>query len=343
MMFSRDAEQEATFLLNAPYSAGEVWDHLPEKIQQEIIQKKLKFYVINASKVAKETGMGSRINSILQTCFFAISNVMPKEEAIQYIKNAIKKTYGRKGEDVVEKNFRAVDMTIENLFPIDYSAYKIGKKTIESSINENAPDFVQNVLGKIIAGEGDELPVSAFPVDGTYPTGTTKWEKRNIAEQVPVWDPELCSQCGKCYFVCPHAAIRVKVYDRERLNNAPSFFKHTDPIGKEFFKEKEAYTLQVSVEDCTGCKLCTEVCPIESKTQPGHKAIDMQDILPLKETEKANWDYFLSLPDIDRTRVNKGTVKGSQLFNLYLNSQEPAVAAAKLHILSYSRNYLVTE
>ncbi len=309
----KDAEQEATFLLNAPYSAEEVWDHLPGKIQQEIIQKKLKFYVINASKVAKETGMGSRINSVLQTCFFAISNVMPKEKAIQYIKNAIRKTYGRKGEDVVEKNFRAVDMTIENLFPIDYSVYKIGKRTIESSINENAPDFVQNVLGKIIAGEGDELPVSAFPVDGTYPTGTTKWEKRNIAEQVPVWDPELCSQCGKCYFVCPHAAIRVKVYDREMLNNAPSFFKHTEPIGKEFFKEKEAYTLQVSVEDCTGCKLCTEVCPIESKTQPGHKAIDMQDILPLKETEKANWDYFLSLPDIDRTRVNKGTVKGSQL------------------------------
>jgi pyruvate-ferredoxin/flavodoxin oxidoreductase len=309
----KDAEQGATFLLNAPYSAGEVWDHLPEKIQHEIIQKKLRFYVINASKVAKETGMGSRINSVLQTCFFAVSNVMPKEEAIQYIKSAIKKTYGRKGEDVVEKNFRAVDMTIENLFPVDYSAYKIGKKTIESSINENASNFVQNVLGKIIAGEGDELPVSAFPVDGTYPTGTTRWEKRNIAEQVPVWDPELCSQCGKCYFVCPHAAIRVKVYDREKLNNAPSFFKHTEPIGKEFFRDKEAYTLQVSVEDCTGCKLCTEVCPIESKTQPGHKAIDMQDILPLRETEKANWDYFLSLPDIDRTRVNKGTVKGSQL------------------------------
>jgi len=309
----KDAEQEATFLLNAPYAAGEVWDQLPEKIQEEIIQKKLKFYVINASKVAKETGMGSRINSVLQTCFFAISNVMPREEAIQYIKNAIKKTYGRKGEDVVEKNFRAVDKTIENLFPIDYSVYKIGKKTIESSISGNAPDFVQNVLGKIIAGEGDELPVSAFPVDGTYPTGTTKWEKRNIAEQVPVWDPELCSQCGKCYFVCPHAAIRVKVYDREKLNNAPSFFKHTDPVGKEFFREREAYTLQVSVEDCTGCKLCTEVCPIESKTQQGHKAIDMQDMLPLKETEKVNWDYFLSLPDINRTRVNKGTVKGSQL------------------------------
>ena len=309
----KDAEEGATFLLNAPFSSEQVWQELPKKIQEEIIHKKLKFYVINASKVARETGMGSRINSILQTCFFAISNVMPKEEAIQSIKNAIRKTYGRKGEDVVQKNFRAVDMTLENLFHIDYPNYEVGKKTIEPAIQVDAPEFVQNVLGKIIAGEGDELPVSAFPVDGTYPSGTTKWEKRNIAEQVPVWDPELCSQCGKCYFVCPHAAIRVKVYDREKLDNAPSFFKHTDPIGKEFFKDKEAYTLQVAVEDCTGCKLCTEVCPIESKTQPGHKAIDMMDVLPLKEAEKKNWDFFLSLPDIDRTRVNKGTVKGSQL------------------------------
>ena len=309
----RDAEEGATFLLNAPYPTEQVWQELPRKIQEEIIHKKLKLYVINASKVARETGMGSRINSILQTCFFAISNVMPKEEAIQHIKNAIRKTYGRKGEDVVQKNFRAVDMTLENLFHIDYPKYEVGKKTTEPAINGDAPDFIKNVLGKIIAGEGDQLPVSAFPVDGTYPTGTTKWEKRNIADQVPVWDPELCSQCGKCYFVCPHAAIRVKVYDREKLTDAPSFFKHTDPIGKEFYKDKEAYTLQVAVEDCTGCKLCTEVCPIESKTQPGHKAIDMQDVLPLKENEKKNWDFFLSLPDIDRTRVNKGTVKGSQL------------------------------
>jgi pyruvate-ferredoxin/flavodoxin oxidoreductase len=309
----KDAEAGATFLLNAPYANHEVWQELPGKIQEEIMHKKLKFYVINASKVARDTGMGSRINSILQTCFFAISNVIPKEDAIQYIKNAIKKTYGRKGEEVVQKNFRAVDMTLENLFEVDYSNYTVGNKEIDPAINGEAPDFVQNILGKIIAGEGDDLPVSAFPVDGAFPSGTTKWEKRNIAEQVPVWDPGLCSQCGKCFFVCPHAAIRVKVYDSDRLTDAPSFFKHTNPIGKEFFKDKESYTLQVSVEDCTGCKLCTEVCPIESKTQPGHKAIDMQDVLPLKETEKNNWDFFLSLPDIDRTRVNKSTVKGSQL------------------------------
>jgi pyruvate-ferredoxin/flavodoxin oxidoreductase len=309
----KDAEEKAVFLLNSPYSQDEVWQKLPRKIQEEIIEKQLKFYVINASQVAKETGMGSRINSVLQTCFFAISNVIPREEAIQYIKNAIRKTYGRKGEEVVQKNYRAVDMTLDKLFRIDYSQFTIGNREIESPISGNAPDFVQNILGKIIAGEGDELPVSAFPIDGTYPSGTTQWEKRNIAEQVPVWDPQLCSQCGKCYFVCPHAAIRVKVYDREFLADAPSYFKHVDPIGKEFLKDKEAYTLQVAVEDCTGCKLCTEVCPIESKTQPGHKAIDMMNVLPLKETEKENWDYFLSLPDIDRTRVNKTTVKGSQM------------------------------
>jgi pyruvate-ferredoxin/flavodoxin oxidoreductase len=257
--------------------------------------------------------MGSRINSILQTCFFAISNVIPKEKAIDHIKEAIQKTYGRKGEEVVKKNFRAVDLTLENLFEVDYSQKPLGFIKVDPAINGEANGFVKDVLGKIISGEGDELPVSAFPVDGTFPSGTTKWEKRNIASEVPVWDPALCSQCGKCYFVCPHAAIRVKVYDKEFLGNAPSFFKHTDPIGKEFFKDKEAYTLQVSVEDCTGCKLCTEVCPVESKTQPGHKAIDMHDISPLKETETVNWDYFLSLPDIDRSRVNRSTVKGSQL------------------------------
>ncbi len=309
----KDAEDGATFLLNAPYPAEEVWEQLPRKIQEEIIHKKLKFYVINASKVAKDTGMGSRINSILQTCFFAISNVMTRDLAIQYIKSAIKKTYSRKGDEVVQKNYKAVDQAIQNLHQIDYSKRSIGRKEIEAPVSFTAPDFVQQVLGKIIAGEGDDLPVSAFPVDGTYPSGTTKWEKRNIAEQVPVWDPELCSQCGKCYFVCPHAAIRVKVFDRDWLPDAPSFFKHTNPIGKEFFKDKEAYTLQVAVEDCTGCKLCTEVCPIESKSQPGHKAIDMQDVMPVREMEKDNWDYFLRLPDIDRTRVNKSTVKGSQL------------------------------
>ncbi len=309
----KDAEKGATFLLNSPYPDVEVWNQLPAKIQKEIMEKELKLYVINASKVAKETGMGSRINGILQTCFFAISNVMPREEAIDYIKKGIRKSYGRKGEAVVQKNFDAVDKTLDNLSRIDYSGFAIGNKETETIHSENAPAFVQQVISRIIAGDGDELPVSAFPADGTYPSGTTKFEKRNIAEQVPVWDPQLCSQCGKCFFVCPHAAIRPKVYSNELLTDAPGFFKHTAPVGKEFFKDKESYTLQVSGEDCTGCNLCYEVCPIESKTQPGYKAINMHDVLPLRETEKQNWDFFLSLPDIDRTRVNRSTIKGSQL------------------------------
>lgn len=309
----KDAEHGATLLLNAPYPTYEVWNHLPMKIQEEIKEKQLRLYVINATKVAKETGMGSRINSVLQTCFFAISNVIPKDKAIDYIKKGIRKSYGRKGEAVVQKNFDAVDKTLDNLFEIEYSQYSIGEKEIESLNFDGAPGFVQGVLSKIISGEGEELPVSAFPTDGTYPSATTKYEKRGIANTVPVWDPSLCSQCGKCYFVCPHAAIRPKVYSKDQLKNAPDYFKHTAPIGKEFLKDQESYTLQVSVDDCTGCNLCYEVCPIESKTQPGYKAINMADALPLKETERNNWDFFLSLPDIDRTRANRSTVKGSQL------------------------------
>lgn len=309
----KDAEKGAIFLLNAPFTTDQVWRYLPKKIQEEIIHKQLKFYVINASKVARDTGMGNRINSILQTCFFAISNVIPKEEAIEYIKKGIRKSYGRKGESVVQKNFDAVDQTIANLRLIDYSEYVIGDKQIQPISMDGAPQFVQEVLSKVIAGEGDALPVSAFPADGTFPSGTTKYEKRNIADTVPVWDPSLCSQCGKCFFVCPHAAIRPKVYDNGLLKDAPDFFKHNAPIGKEFTKDGEAYTLQVSVEDCTGCNLCYEVCPIESKVEKGHKAINMHEVAPLLETEKANWDFFLSLPDIDRTRINRSTVKGSQL------------------------------
>ncbi|MDB5232201.1 MAG: ferredoxin (flavodoxin) oxidoreductase [Chitinophagaceae bacterium] len=309
----KDAEMGATFLLNSPFEKEEVWLQLPKKIQKEIIEKELKFYVINASKVSRETGMGSRINSILQTCFFVISNVVPKDEALDYIKKSIRKSYGSKGEAVVQKNFDAVDKTLDNLQQINYSDFIIGDKEISSITVKDAPLFVEEVISRILAGEGDDLPVSAFPTDGTYPSATSKYEKRNIAEQVPVWDPSLCSQCGKCFFVCPHAAIRPKVFSNDFLKDAPGFFKYTAPIGKEFFKDQESYTLQVSVEDCTGCNLCFEVCPIESKTQPGHKAVNMQDAIQLKETEKQNWDFFLSLPDIDRTRVNRSSVKGSQL------------------------------
>ena len=310
----RDAEEGAVFLLNAPYAKEEVWNKLPEKIQQEIIDKKLKFYMINATAVAKETGMGSRINTILQTCFFAISNVIPKDIAIGKIKEAIYESYKKKGEAVVNKNYEAVDKTLENLFEIDYKNYAVGKLGLESAVPNDAPDFVKNVLAKIISGDGDELPVSAFPVDGIYPSGTTQFEKRNIAETVPVWDAQLCSQCGKCFLICPHAAIRCKVYEKDELKNAPYSFKSVDPIGKEFFKDHEAYTLQVSVEDCTGCNLCYEYCPIESRTEPGHKALNMVDKMDLVEPERDNWDFFLSLPDVDRTRINKNTVKGTQFF-----------------------------
>lgn len=309
----KDAEHGATFLLNTPHAVEDVWSRIPQHMQEEIIDKQLKFYVINATKVARETGMGSRINTILQTCFFAIAGILPKEEAIQKIKDAINKTYAAKGEKVVQKNFEAVDKTVENLVQIDYSKYKTGTLQTEKAVSEGAPEFVQNVLAKILSFEGDEIPVSAFPVDGTYPVGTTQWEKRNIADKAPVWDADLCSQCGKCFLICPHAAIRCKVYSKEELANAPASFKHTAPIGKEFEKEKEAYTLQVSVEDCTGCNLCVEYCPVSSKTDARHKAINMQDQIPLKETEIKNWDFFLGLPEIDRDRVNKNTVKGTQL------------------------------
>ncbi|MFI5263397.1 MAG: pyruvate:ferredoxin (flavodoxin) oxidoreductase, partial [Candidatus Kapaibacterium sp.] len=307
------AEEGAIILLNAPYSKEEVWSHLPGNIQEEIMDKKLRFFLINATAVARETGMGSRINTILQTCFFAISGILPKEEAIGKIKEAIAKAYRNKGTAVIEKNFLAVDKTLENLFEVDYSEYTVVGKSNTYQIQNDSPDFVQRVLAKIISGEGDDLPVSAFPPDGTYPTGTTKYEKRNIAEEVPVWDAELCSQCGKCFLVCPHAAIRCKVYDNSILTESPSTFKSYPPIGKEFFKESESYTLQVSVEDCTGCRLCVEVCPIESKQQSGHKALNMVNQLPLKEAERANWDFFLNIPDIDRSRVNHNTVKGTQL------------------------------
>ena len=308
----KDAEKGATFLLNTPHATEDVWNKLPQHVQEQIIAKELKFYVINATKVARETGMGSRINTILQTCFFAIAGILTKEDAIQKIKDAIKKTYAAKGDKVVLKNYEAVDKTLEHLEQIDYSKYKIGTIETEKCISDNAPEFVKNVLGKILSFAGDELPVSAFPIDGTFPVGTTQYEKRNIADKVPVWDEALCSQCGKCFLICPHAAIRCKVYSKEELANAPVSFKYTAPIGKEFEKEKEAYTLQVAVEDCTGCNLCVEYCPITSKTEAGHKAINMEEQLPLKNREIKNWDFFLSIPEIDRSRINKNTVKGTQ-------------------------------
>ncbi|EOR94270.1 Pyruvate-flavodoxin oxidoreductase [Arcticibacter svalbardensis MN12-7] len=307
------AEKGATFLLNAPYSKEEVWDTLPKIIQDDIINKQLKFYVVNASKVARETGMGSRINGILQTCFFAISGVIPQEEAIGHIKASIKKTYGRKGEAILEKNYNAVDKTLENLFQVDYSGYIAGNKGFDTPDFTGASDFVQQVLSKIISGDGEEIPVSALPADGTFPTGTTCYEKRNVTEKVPVWNTPSCTQCGKCFIICPHAAIRPKVYDKALLENAPESFKYTSPMGREFSKDNEVYSIQVAVEDCTGCNLCVEVCPVTDKLYPGSKALKMEEVLPIKEVEKVNWKFFLSIPEIDRTRISHSTVRTSQL------------------------------
>ncbi len=308
-----NAEEGAVFLLNAPYSKDEVWSHIPHKIQNEIISKKIQFYILNASGLASKLGMGKYINTILQTGFFAISNIIPREEAIECIKDAIRETYGKKGEQAVNKNIEMVDRATAELYKIDYSGYILGKDDAVQTLPIGAPEFMRNVLSKIISGKGDELPVSAFPVDGTFPSATTQWEKRNIGDIVPVWDTDSCSQCGKCFLVCPHAAIRCKVYDKAALANAPETFKTAAPIGKEFSKDDERYTLQISLMDCTGCRLCYEVCPIESKTQKGVKAINMVDKLLLEESENKNWDFFLTLPDIDRSRVNRTQVKGSQL------------------------------
>ncbi|MHC4294064.1 MAG: pyruvate:ferredoxin (flavodoxin) oxidoreductase, partial [Planctomycetota bacterium] len=301
----------ATFLLNAPYKPDEVWDKLPRNIQQAIIDKKLKFYAINAYDVAKKTEMGSRINTIMQTCFFALSGILPKDEAIAKIKETIKKTYGKKGEKVVQMNYAAVDQALENLHEIPIPDKVTSAIEKPPAVSDDAPDFVQNVTAKIMAGKGDEVPVSAMPPDGTWPTGTTQWEKRNIALEIPVWDPEVCIQCAKCSIVCPHAAIRPKVYDPAVLENAPETFKSADAKGKEF--EGMKWTIQVAPEDCTGCGACVNACPAKNKTQPDRKAINMEFQPPLRQQERENYAFFLGIPDPDRSALRTNTVKGSQL------------------------------
>ncbi len=306
------AQKGATFLLNSPYGPDEVWDHLPRPVQEQIIAKKLKFYVIDAYTVARNTGMGVRINTIMQTCFFAISGILPRDEAIAQIKYAIRKTYGKRGEAVVQKNFAAVDAALAHLHEVKVPAQVTSTIDLPPVVPPEAPEFVQKVTAKIIAGKGDLLPVSALPADGTFPSGTTQWEKRNIAQEVPVWEPDICIQCGKCVLVCPHAVIRAKVYDEGALAGAPPTFKATAARWKEFPNLK--YTLQVSVEDCTGCALCVEACPAKDKTQVGRKAINMAPQLPLREQERANWNFFLGLPEVPRTDGLKfNNVKNIQL------------------------------
>jgi len=305
------AEPGATFLLNSPFPADQVWNHLPRTMQQQIMDKKLKFYVIDGYAVAREAGMGSRINTIMQTCFFAISGVLPREEALASIKKAIQKTYGKRGDAVVQKNFAAVDTSIANLHEVMVPKQVTSLFDILPAVPQQAPDFVKTVLGEIIAGNGDALPVSALPPDGTFPTGTTMWEKRNIAQEIPVWDQDLCIQCGKCVLVCPHAVIRSKVYDSALLSGAPPDFKSAKPRWREF--ESLRYSLQVSPEDCTGCRLCVEVCPAKSKSEVKHKAINMAEQPPIREVENKNWNFFLSIPTMDRNLISHGQVKDVQL------------------------------
>ena len=309
--FTKYAQPGAVFLVNSLYGPDEVWDKLPQEVQKDIIEKKLKFYTINAYDVAEKTGMGSRVNTIMQTCFFAISGILPRDEAIAQIKKAIQKTYGKRGEAVVQKNFAAVDQSLAHLHEVKVPATVTSTITRRAPVPAEAPAFVRDVLGPMIAFEGDSVPVSAMPVDGTFPTGTTKWEKRNIALDIPVWESDLCIQCGKCVFVCPHAVIRHKVFDKKFLADAPATFKSMDSKFKEF--PGMAYSVQVAPEDCTGCALCIEACPAKDKTNPSRKAVNMAPQAPLRESEAVNWDYFLELPEADRTTFNVGTIKNSQL------------------------------
>ena len=308
----KDAVPGATFLLNSPHGPDEVWDKIPRSVQKQIIDKKIRFYVIDGYKVAKMTGMGARVNTIMQTCFFAISGVLPKDEAIEAIKQSIKKTYGAKGEEVVKKNYEAVEQTIANLFEVKVPAQPTSSLERPPAVSPQAPEFVQKFTARIIANEGDSLPVSAFPVDGTFPTGTAQWEKRNIALEIPSWDPETCIQCGKCSISCPHATIRIKAYDEKYLEKAPPTFKSMKAKGSDF-QPNTNYTIQIAPEDCTGCGVCVDVCPARNKKEPRLKAINMVTQSPVRLQERENYEFFLSLPEYDRRSIRLSSVKTNQL------------------------------
>ncbi|NLC82042.1 MAG: 4Fe-4S dicluster domain-containing protein, partial [Lentisphaerae bacterium] len=303
-----------TFLLASPYDADEVWDRMPDEVERQIIDKKLNFYVVNALKLDHELKLGGRINTVMQTAFFKISGILPAEEAIKALKNAAKKTYGRKGDAVVQKNWDAIDAASDAVKKVDYPSQPAGKVKMPAVVSSAAPDFVKNVTAEIMAQRGDALPVSKIPNDGTWPTATTQWEKRNIATAIPAWDPDTCIQCMQCSLVCPHAAIRGKVYDPANLKDAPETFKSVDAkgvVGKAYPGYK--YTIQIAPEDCTGCGLCVQRCPAKNKADPAKKAINMADQIPLRAPEAANWEFFLGLPEADTSKINPATIQGSQL------------------------------
>ena len=304
------AKPGATFLLNSPFGPEEVWDQLPRPVQQAIIEKKLKFYVIDATSVARDTGMSGRINTIMQTCFFALSGVLPREEAIAQIKKAIEKTYYKKGKAVIRQNFEAVDATLDHLYEVKVPPQITSDQDYPPVVPAEAPEFVREVTAMMMAGKGDDLPVSFMPVDGTFPSGTTKWEKRNIADLVPVWEPDICIQCGNCSFVCPHSVIRAKYYHENYLDGAPENFQSA-PINARGFPETR-FTLEVYMEDCTGCTLCVESCPATSLTDRTKKAINMQPKAEVIESNRENIQFFEQLPLNERNKVNFATVHGIQ-------------------------------
>jgi pyruvate-ferredoxin/flavodoxin oxidoreductase len=305
------AEPGATFLLNSPYNADEVWSRLPAPIQQTVIDKKLRLHVVDAQRVAREAGLGGRINTVMQTCFFALAGILPRDVAIEHIKKAITKTYGRRGEAVLERNFAAVDGAIAALQEVSVPESVDGTTRWSPPVSDAEPDFVRRITRTMIEGKGDLLPVSALPVDGTFPTGTSRFEKRSIAVEIPIWDPEICIQCGLCAMVCPHATIRSKAYDAKALEGAPDGFLSRAWSGKEL--TGHFMTIQVAPDDCTGCGICVDVCPAVSKSVAKHKAINMEPKADHLERERGRWAFFERIPDLDRTRPKIDTVKGSQL------------------------------
>lgn len=307
----KDLVEGGTFLLNTSFGPDKVWESLPEPAQRQLIEKRARFFVIDATKVARECGMGGRINTVMQTCFFAVSGVLPSDEALKAIENSIRKAYGKKGEELVQMNLNAVHKTLTRLYEVQIPAQVSTGRALTPPVPAEASAFVRNVLGKMIAARGDELPVSALPVDGTYPTGTARWEKRNLALDVPVWDSSVCIQCGKCVMVCPHAVIRSKVYEESVLDKAPSTFKSHQPRLPDWKGLK--YTLQVAVEDCTGCAICVDVCPARNKSEARLKAINMRPQAPLLEAERENWNFFTAIPDFDRRKISHASVREMQI------------------------------
>ncbi|HJW38562.1 MAG TPA: pyruvate:ferredoxin (flavodoxin) oxidoreductase [Candidatus Udaeobacter sp.] len=307
----KDLVPGGTFLLNSPLGLDRVWGRLPETVQRRLIEQRAKFFVIDGNKVARDSGLRGRINTVMQTCFFAISGVLPAKDAIEAIKNSIHKTYAKKGDEIVQMNLRAVDQTLAHLYEVKVPDAVVPVLSGGNGEIKRAPEFVRNVLGEIIADRGDRVPVSALPNDGTYPTGTTQFEKRNLASEVPLWDPAVCIQCGKCVMVCPHAVIRSKAYETAVLHGAPSSFKSAEARLPEWKGLK--YTLQVAVEDCTGCGICVDVCPARNKSEARLKAINMEPQLPLRQSERENWNFFLSIPEMDRRRISTDHVRKMQV------------------------------